>query len=62
MRSTIQSALTLTLLAAPLLAGDGRLAIRAGKIITQAGENIENGTIVIENGRITAVGAEVEVP
>jgi len=43
-------------------AGDGKIAIRAGRIITMAGPDVENGVIVIEGGRITAVGADVEVP
>jgi imidazolonepropionase-like amidohydrolase len=42
---------------------DGKLAIKAGRIITQAGADIENGIILIENGRITAIGgADVKVP
>lgn len=39
-------------------AADGKIAIRCGRIITQAGPDIENGIIVIEDGRITHVGAE----
>ena len=38
------------------------IAIQAGRIETAAGEPIENGVIVIEGGRITAIGADVEVP
>lgn len=41
---------------------DGKLAIKAGRIVTLAGPDIENGTIVIEGGRITAIGADIEVP
>jgi len=43
-------------------AGAQNLAVKAGKVITRAGEEIENGTIVIKGGRISAVGAEVEIP
>lgn len=39
-------------------AGDGRIVIKAGRVITQAGADIKNGVIVIENGRITEVGAD----
>jgi imidazolonepropionase-like amidohydrolase len=49
--------------AAPLAnAGDGKLVIEAGKIVTLTGEVIENGKIVIEEGRITAVGVDVDAP
>lgn len=43
-------------------AGDGKLVIEAGKIVTLTGEVIENGKIVIEEGRITAVGVDVDAP
>jgi len=39
-------------------AGDGRIVIKVGRVITQAGADIKNGVIVIENGRITEVGAD----
>jgi imidazolonepropionase-like amidohydrolase len=55
----------LLLLAGALLAPEAtaqKLAIKAGRVITRAGPDIENGVIVIEGGRITAVGAEAEVP
>lgn len=39
-----------------------KIAIKAGRILTQAGTEIENGVIVIENGRIQAVGQDVEIP
>ena len=48
--------------AAPSAQADGKLAIRAGRIVTLAGPDIENGVVVIEAGRITAIGADVEVP
>lgn len=37
-------------------------AIINGKIITMAGSIIEKGVILIENAKITAVGADIEVP
>ena len=44
-------------------AADGKLAIKAGKIITAPGAApIEKGVILIENGRITAIGTDVKVP
>jgi len=36
-------------------AGEGRIAIHVGRIVTMAGPDIEDGTIVIENGRIQSV-------
>jgi len=39
-------------------AGDGRLAIKVGRIVTLAGPDIENGTIYIEGGRIVSVGTD----
>ncbi|MBL8863698.1 MAG: amidohydrolase family protein [Planctomycetes bacterium] len=41
-------------------AGDGRLVIKVGRIVTNAGPDIENGTIVIEGGRIRSVGKDAE--
>jgi imidazolonepropionase-like amidohydrolase len=37
-------------------------AIKGAKIVTLAGPAIENGTVVIRDGKITAVGANVEIP
>ena len=55
--------LALGLLAAPAVAQDGAVAVRAGKVITGPGQVIENGTVVVQNGRIVAVGgADLEVP
>ena len=64
LRATLPFALAGTFLAGPATASatDGKVAIRAGKIITMNGPDIENGVIVIDGGRITAVGADVEVP
>ena len=47
--------------AAPALAG-GKIAIKAGRIITQAGPDIVNGVIVIEDGRIKSVGPDTKSP
>src|SRR5689334_13540635 len=55
------SALLALPLAAPTLA-DGKLAIKAGRIITMNGPDIVNGAILIENGRITAIGADLKLP
>ena len=42
---------------------DGKLAIKAGKILAGPGmPEIEQGVIVIENGRIAAIGKDVKVP
>ncbi|MCE9595355.1 MAG: amidohydrolase family protein [Planctomycetes bacterium] len=60
LRSTL-SVLALVLAAGVAVAQD-RIAIKAGRIITQAGPEILNGVIVIENGRISAIGADVKVP
>ena len=38
------------------------LAIINGKLLTITNGVIENGTILVENGKITAVGADVQVP
>ena len=54
---------TLLLLAAPLAAQNGSVAVRAGKLITNDGQVIENGTVVVQDGRITAVGGpDLELP
>ncbi len=43
-------------------ASDGKIAIKCGRIITQAGADIENGVIVIEDGRIKSIGPDVKAP
>src|SRR5262252_406414 len=40
----------------------GTFAIRGGTIVTVSGADIPNGTVVISGGKITAVGANVQVP
>lgn len=49
---------SLCLLAPEALAGEGKIVIKCGRVITQAGPDIENGVIVIEDGRITSVGKD----
>lgn len=36
--------------------GDGRFAVRAGRVHTSAGPPIESGIVVVENGKIQAIG------
>ncbi len=38
------------------------VVLTGGRILPVSGEPIENGTIVITDGKITAVGAEVDIP
>jgi len=40
----------------------GTFAIRGGHIVTVSGADIPSGTVVISGGKITAVGANVQVP
>ena len=40
----------------------GTFAIRGGTVVTVSGADIPNGTVVISGGKITAVGANVQVP
>ncbi|HTI63230.1 MAG TPA: hypothetical protein VL524_06945, partial [Gemmatimonadaceae bacterium] len=40
----------------------GTFAIRGGHVVTVSGADIPNGTVVISGGKITAVGANVQVP
>ncbi|MEZ5759317.1 MAG: amidohydrolase family protein [Emcibacteraceae bacterium] len=53
-------AILIALLATPVMAET--IAIVGGKIHTAVGAPIEKGTVLIENGKITAVGANVQVP
>ncbi len=39
-----------------------KLALQGGKIIPVVGKVIDKGTVLIEHGKITAVGADVEIP
>lgn len=48
---------------APIVGGaQGTFVIRGGTVVPVTGARIPNGTVVIENGRITAVGANAQVP
>lgn len=40
----------------------GTFAIRGGTVVTASGADIPNGTVVISGGKITAVGANVQIP
>lgn len=56
---------TFVALAAPVQAGPaggGKIAIKVGRIITQAGPDVLNGVIVIDDGKIQSVGAEAKAP
>jgi imidazolonepropionase-like amidohydrolase len=60
---TAAVALGALVLAASASAADGKIAIKAGKILQGPGlPEIEKGVIVIENGRIAAIGKDVKVP
>lgn len=41
-------------------AADGKIAIKAGRIITMAGADVMNGVITIDQGRITGVGTDTK--
>lgn len=43
-----------------LAAGNGTIAIKVGRIITQAGPDIQNGVIVIRGGKIESVGPDTK--
>ena len=49
-------------LAPGALAGNGKIVIKVGRIITQSGPDIQNGVIVVENGRISAIGPDSKTP
>jgi imidazolonepropionase-like amidohydrolase len=61
-RTFVSTALTLGLvaLAPDAHAGNGKIAIKAGRVITMAGPDIVNGIITIEDGRITNVSADAK--
>ncbi|MBL8858133.1 MAG: amidohydrolase family protein [Planctomycetes bacterium] len=52
--------LTLCALTGSATAGNGKIVIKCGRVITQAGPDIENGVIVIEEGRIVSIGKDVK--
>ena len=45
-----------------LIGKAGTFAIMNARLVTVSGATIENGTIVIRDGKITAVGANVQIP
>jgi imidazolonepropionase-like amidohydrolase len=47
---------------APIARAADKVAVKAGRIITQDGPDITDGVILIENGRIQAIGADIEIP
>ena len=50
-------------LAVPMSAQSDRvIAIKGGTVLTMAGAPIQNGTVLMRGGKITAVGANVQVP
>ena len=50
------------LLAGAAFAGDGDVALQAGKIHLSATETLEDGTILVRGGKVVAIGADVHVP
>jgi imidazolonepropionase-like amidohydrolase len=54
------SACTAGIVAAALAADS--TALRGGTVVNPDGSKLENATVVMENGRITAVGADVQIP
>ena len=53
----------LALAIAPVVSeAQGTFVIRGGTVVPVTGARIPNGTVVLQNGRITAVGANVQVP
>ena len=62
MRSLIGAAALLAVLAAPSLAQDRFVAIKAKKVITGTGQEFSPGMLVIRNGKIEAVGKKVSLP
>ncbi len=41
---------------------DSAVAITGGRVVPISGEPVENGTVLVADGKITAVGADVQVP
>jgi imidazolonepropionase-like amidohydrolase len=50
------------LLAGATFAGDGDVALQAGRIYLSATDVLEGGTILVQDGKIVAIGVEVPVP
>lgn len=56
-------AIMAALFATPMRAGQDRtIAIRGGTVITITGATISNGTVIMRGGKITAVGANPQIP
>ncbi len=56
---------TAPVLAAAVIAGGEpptKIALQGATVITMAGEPVSRGTVLVEHGKITAVGADLEVP
>lgn len=62
MRCVLIYSLLMMLMAVGPVGADEILAIKADRVDTVASGVIENGIIVVRNGRITAVGADVDIP
>ncbi len=54
--------LTIVLAIAGSSAGQERMAVKGGRIITGTGPAIENGVILVRNGKIEAVGKDLPIP
>ncbi len=52
----------LCIFAAPAANAAGPLAIQGATVITVSGETLENASVLIRDGRITAVGADIDIP
>jgi len=55
-------AMSLTLIALPLLADEPVTVIKGGDLYTITSGIVKNGTILIEDGRISRIGQNIEVP
>jgi len=55
-------AMSLTLIALPLLAAEPVTVIKGGDLYTITSGIVKNGTILIEDGRISRIGQNIEVP
>ncbi len=58
----LMAVLPVVLGSAATAAPPAKLALTGARIIPVVGADLPSGTLLIENGRITAIGAEVEIP